>query len=52
VPSWSTKSLRDYLLDHLVFLVTYNADHPRSEDDVRDELKRQFSPFLDEEPTA
>jgi len=35
------------LLDHLVFLVMRNAEMAPSEDDVRDELKREFSPFLD-----
>jgi len=35
------------LLDHLVFLVIRNAELTSSEDDVRDELRREFSPFLD-----
>ena len=35
------------LLDHLVFLVIRNAEVAPSEDAVRDELKREFSPFLD-----
>ena len=53
VPGWSRKTWRDDLLDHLVFLHIYNADQPRSENDVRDELKREFSPFLnDREPSA
>jgi len=39
------------LLDHLVFLVMRNAEPPPSEDEVRDELKREFSPYLsDEDP--
>jgi hypothetical protein len=37
------------LLDHLVFLVIRNAELAPSEDDVRDELRREFSPFLDDE---
>ncbi len=39
------------LLDHLVYLVVRNAEPPPSEDEARDALKREFSPFLsDEEP--
>jgi hypothetical protein len=34
------------LLDHLVLLVVLNADAPPSKDEVRDALKREFSPFL------
>jgi len=39
------------LLDHLVFLVIRNAELAPSEDDVRDELKREFKPFLDDDLT-
>jgi hypothetical protein len=31
------------LLDHLVFLVINNAERPMSEDEVRDELKRELT---------
>jgi hypothetical protein len=31
------------LLDHLVYLVINNAERPISEDEVRDELKRELS---------
>jgi hypothetical protein len=31
------------LLDHLVYLVINNAERPLSEDEVRDELKRELS---------
>jgi hypothetical protein len=34
------------LLDHLVLLVLFNSDESPSEETVRDELKREFSPFL------
>jgi hypothetical protein len=34
------------LLDHLVLLAVLNADESLSEDEARDELKREFSPFL------
>lgn len=30
------------LLDHLVFLVLQNAESPPSEEEVRDELKREL----------
>ena len=39
------------LLDHLVFLVIRNAELAPSEDDVREELKREFKPFLDDDLT-
>jgi hypothetical protein len=34
------------LLDHLALFAMFNANEPRSEDEMRDELKREFSPFL------
>jgi len=41
------------LLDHLVFLVMRNSDSPLSEDEVRDELKRELSRLLKpEEPVS
>jgi hypothetical protein len=36
------KSWENDLLDHLVFLVIQNAESPSSEDEVRDELKREL----------
>jgi hypothetical protein len=44
----STNVWRRDLLDHLAFLVMYNAKSPPSEEEVRDELRREFSPFLDD----
>ena len=40
------KTWESDLLDHLVFLVVRNAESPPSEDEVRDELKREFGRFL------
>lgn len=46
-----TKRWRRDLLDHLAYLVMYNEELPRPEDEVRAELQREFSPFLnDDEP--
>lgn len=39
------KSWENDLLDHLVFLVIQNTESPSSEDEVRDELKRELSRF-------
>jgi hypothetical protein len=36
------KSWENDLLDHLVFLVIQNADSQPSEDEVRDEIKREL----------
>jgi len=45
------KTWKRDLLDHLVFLVLRNQESPPSEDEVRDELKREFRPYLsDDEP--
>jgi hypothetical protein len=44
----STDAWRHDLLDHLAFLVMYNAKSPPSEEEVRDELRREFRPFLDD----
>jgi hypothetical protein len=43
------KTWKRDLLDHLVLLVVRNAEPPRSEDEVRDELKRELRPFLGDE---
>ena len=40
------KSWENDLLDHLVFLVIQNAESPPSEEEVRDELKRELGRFL------
>jgi len=37
------------LLDHLVFLVLCNAESPRAEDEVRDDLKRKLGSLLSDE---
>ena len=47
------KTWKRDLLDHLVFLVVRNAEPPRSEDEVREQLKRELRPFLgDEDPDS
>ena len=46
------KTWKRDLLDHLVFLVLRNAESPSSEDEVRDELKREFRPYLSEDEPA
>ena len=45
-PGGPMKTWKRDLLDHLVFLVLRNAESPPSEDQVRDELKREFRPYL------
>jgi hypothetical protein len=37
------KSWERDLLDHLVYLVISNAERPVSEDEVRDELRRELT---------
>ena len=50
-PGGPMKTWKRDLLDHLVFLVLRNAESPPSEDEVRDELKREFHLDLsDDEP--
>jgi len=45
------KGWENDLLDHLVFLVIQNTDSPRSEDEVRDQVKRELKRVLrHEEP--